>query len=68
MFTEEEAKKKWCPMSRKESYGVSGESTGSYNRDDGNVDCIASDCMMWRWKEAAMDVSGEGFCGLAGKD
>lgn len=42
-MTEDEAKKKWCPMARLQN-GV-----GSYNRLlPQGFGCVASACMMWR--------------------
>ena len=54
-MTEEEAKKKICPMS------MNGD---QYMR------CIASRCMAWRWEQTAIEYEDptRGFCGLAGKD
>lgn len=58
---EEEARKKWCPMTTKEA--------------ESDL-CIASDCMMWRWKMSLIeskpdydvyDNRQEGYCGLVGK-
>lgn len=73
-MTEEEAKTKWCALGRKPIAILSG--TIQQN-------CIASGCMMWRWhvrpgeymrtdypNDAINDshpVSGDGYCGLAGK-
>jgi hypothetical protein len=75
-MTEDEARKKWCPMVRQAS------------PEDWNS-CIASDCMMWRWKpepppfsvpyynqdtelietfEVCEVGADEGYCGLAGSD
>jgi hypothetical protein len=39
-MTEEEAKTKWCPMTR------AGNAAGC-NRSDATTNCIGSDCMMW---------------------
>lgn len=67
LLTEEEAKTKWCPMSRMEGN----------NRHWGSQkyisSCIASECMMWRWSdERGKTPDGDrvyitGFCGLGGK-
>jgi len=72
MYTEDEAKKKWCPMAR--SISQSGTSTAvainKFDVDDLSAEtrCIASTCMMWRWRKDALSVAGEiGYCGLAGK-
>ncbi len=52
ILTEEEARKKWCPMAR-----VNDDSDKGYNRIVDSVDglvipkvarCIASDCAMWQ--------------------
>lgn len=60
-FTEEKAKKKWCPYARPAFDGA-------------GVDCIASRCMAWRWKPlfgsdsyAAALPPTHGYCGLAGR-
>jgi hypothetical protein len=76
-MTEDEARKKWCPMSRINT----GEAPNvSFNRitTDAFLEnksaavgmCIASDCMMWR--ERCLPGEGIpkkedyiGFCGLA---
>jgi hypothetical protein len=66
-MTEEEAKKKWCPMANYQSYG---------NRppfDKGiEIQCIASDCMMWRGIPTRDEAENgfylkDGYCGLGGK-
>lgn len=76
-MTEQEARTKWCPMTRvlstnwKHGCGfnritddtakIQGPATGSF--------CLASDCMMWRWKEKSSpnDPNRRGHCGLGGK-
>lgn len=63
-MTEEEAKKKWCPMIRT---GMVAGMAVNHHVDmnpggQGVYDetrCIASDCMMWR-------SAPTGYCGLAG--
>jgi len=70
-MTEEEARTKWCPQIRWTSHGE-GYSDPFENRGS-NCNCIASDCMMWRWNRDIMaGGSGraeptQGYCGLAGK-
>ena len=66
MLTEEEAKTKWCPFARYSSK-EEGWKRG-INRwvgDDSQFNpvpaqCIASECMAWRWNNAALSlVEGE---------
>jgi hypothetical protein len=68
--TEEEARKCWCPFAR-----VGSETTGAggLNRDYqtgsvGKADCIASECMAWRWEPDSPKPIEQhrGFCGVAG--
>lgn len=73
MYTEEEAKKKWCPMVR--IVGVDGKENGVVNRTSYNKcvhvgeredfipagsECIASKCMMWEWEYEDTDPSTAG--------
>jgi hypothetical protein len=77
MYLEEEAKTKWCPMVRKFISGGSSEipsfgdafALTSYNRGQkNNLNCLASECMMWRWCYDSMgETPIKGYCGLAGK-
>jgi len=60
-MTEDEAKKKWCPM-----YRVSVEPNGSAdNRGKydtvNNYRCLASFCMAWQWDVVHPNY---GYCGL----
>jgi hypothetical protein len=59
MYTEEEAKTKWCPMVR-----VREDTPDEEMREA--IRCEASQCMMWRWFENGTRYS-IGHCGLAGK-
>ncbi len=75
--TEEEAKTKWCPHVR---YGYAWDGGGSwahsYNRteDPNQMNCIGSQCMMFRaLRRGALgydrnpdDIAGY-YCGLGGK-
>ena len=67
MHTEEEAKKKWCPMVRIEANTFQA----SYNKYPSVGTglptlslCIASDCMMFRF----VQTQRKGYCGLAGRE
>lgn len=58
-MTEQEARTKWCPMSR---VSLTKGEVG-YNRVDGGIPseyatCIGSDCMMWEWAEEEYIFSG----------
>lgn len=80
-MTEEQAKKKWCPMVRA---GLKGANTYvGINWPSGEVldqeyaKCIGSDCMMWRWSQRpephqpgnnTTGHDGDGRCGLAGTE
>jgi len=86
MKTEAEARKCVCPMTfspfipgGSESHPGSGSSWGA-QMPGFKQNCIASECMVWRWHgqlpiEAAPDAPSRmekhgqpiGFCGLAGK-
>jgi hypothetical protein len=62
-MTEDEARKKWCPMGRHSFTTHRGEA--SVNRPVELSLCIASACMMWRWDDV-FDLES-GYCGLAGE-
>ena len=72
-MTEEEAKTKWCPHKRIDSY----EGNSNYNiHSNGGMavvtNCIASDCMMWvadidvtyKMEQATYKTLDSGRCGL----
>jgi len=67
-MTEEEARKKWCPMVR---FIMDRPAQGNLvsNRNctvnDPWDKCIASDCMMWRWMSKI--IRDKGYCGLGGE-
>jgi hypothetical protein len=79
-MTEDEARKKWCPMARHEgdngTFNRGGEydPINSYGRDKGyGCNCVASACMMWVWIKAGEFLSNDevvrernthGHCGL----
>ena len=73
MYTEEQAKKLWCPETRLVAIDATCNviNVVSYNSgcfSDGHSikpvgsNCVASGCMMWRWSK-----DGTGYCGKAGK-
>jgi len=73
---EEEAKTKWCPHIQVTAAQSMNDVEYGDNRGNGdeNHNCIASDCMMWKWdiilnRELAADKINrddyEGYCGLA---
>lgn len=81
MMTEEEARKKWCPMVR---YAVAAHGEPFSNMPNERAQtCAASLCMAWRWSQTQrkefvqghsapqiveIGISHEhGHCGLAGK-
>lgn len=70
-MTEDEAKKKWCPMVRHAADRDGGFHVTNGQKSAGFQNCIASDCMMWQWdnnpKQPECDYYN-GHCGLAGKN
>jgi hypothetical protein len=59
-LNEEDAKKKCCPaMTRIDK----NEPIVS----DKIIKCIASNCIMWRWKMNMREPYSQGYCGLASK-
>lgn len=76
-MTEDEARKKWCPMVRTGlTAGMAvnhhiGSSRHIMQAGDVHDEtrCVASDCMMWRWRvvEVLWVSHTDGYCGLAGK-
>ena len=58
-MTEEEARTKWCPMVR----SVGGVNRGYNGKSMADTLCLASDCMMWRWRNSDLK---HGDCGLVG--
>jgi len=85
MLTEEEAKKKWCPESRAAPILMPDVTISCITNRDVSLavdpglqypatqNCIASECMAWRWKTAPStdsawpdSVPPTGYCGKAG--
>ncbi len=78
-MTEDKAKTKWCPFVRMSPQSATNN-RGDYHPNPGNVNCIGSACMAWRWNlivkkhhQMQMTVPPDeysnvnGYCGLAGK-
>ena len=71
LVTEAEALGKWCPMARSNNENDAPNRTHQ-NEIQAGCNCIASDCMVWRWSYAPEEAKGNkngplGYCGLAGK-
>ena len=60
-MTEEDAKKRWCPMVR---VNYANLTDVGHARAEMSSRCIGSGCMMWRTSDHYDDASG--YCGLAG--
>lgn len=61
MYTEKEAKSKWCPMAMAADHHSPKDTV-----------CVGAICMMWRWDDFQFNVEEEnldrrGHCGLGGK-
>jgi hypothetical protein len=90
MYTEDEAKTRWCPQVRIAGDENEPNFNRGYGEDHCNItggngqykcNCIASECMMWRWvyedANPATARNGllarnyiktdKGHCGLAGR-
>ena len=57
---EEDAKKKCCPMMTRIDKNEPIVS-------DKIIKCIASNCIIWRWKRDMREPYSQGYCGLASK-
>lgn len=70
-MTEDKARAKYCPLYP--ANGMVTVSTGPLTYAGASVsavparqsNCMASDCMMWRWHNREPGVDS-GYCGLAG--
>ena len=54
MYTEDEAREKWCPHALRRHDAVNVETCGRGVRDEPITFCIGSACMAWRWSENAV--------------
>lgn len=63
---EEIAKEKICPHM---TGCINSNKVAQYDSEPkhGNINCIASDCMAWRWAYQGDAIERTGFCGLAGR-
>lgn len=54
VYTEQEARTKWCPMGRHDTT-AGNRIVGSPERAAQDFPCVASECMMWRWQPLLAD-------------
>jgi len=70
MFTDDEAKEKWCPMARVqyddrfEGYGYSHNRMEESDKIPKHSHCIGSKCMLWRETPSMQNKEKTGRCGL----
>ena len=76
---EQTARQKWCPMAANRGLNVTTHNServviktaywAEGDDDDLTTNCIASDCMLWRWRRhTSGEVSNKhGYCGLGGR-
>jgi hypothetical protein len=76
MYTEEQARTKWCPFVRIANGRGNAVAVNALMDSDAQRCCIASECMSWRWVEWGRPdndgmirptKSDKGYCGLAGE-
>lgn len=68
-MTEDEAKTKWCPLTRL-AYGAGVNGSVTLNRDRygqpfDEARCLGSRCMMWVADYVKSSTGKEGYCGIA---
>ena len=63
ILTEDQAKTKWCPEVR--LIEDHGKNILNNRGELGDVLCLASGCMAWRW--ATGEHKAKGYCGRAGE-
>lgn len=56
MYTEDEAREKWCPHALRRHDAVNVETCGRGVRDEPITFCIGSACMAWRWSGPQVEV------------
>lgn len=56
MHTEDEAKVRWCPAARV-SMGPNRQTSNQGNPTNPHLNCIASECMAWRWAQEIIHVN-----------
>lgn len=62
-MTEDEAKTKWCPFGRLETYEESG-SANIYRSGEPSTFCMGSKCMAWQKKPLGFGKTVRWGCGL----
>jgi hypothetical protein len=75
MWTEDEAKAKWCPMVRLSADHVGGGINRDTKGNTSRANCIASGCMSWRWHVEPRGLAAalqptkfeRGYCGEFGE-
>ena len=68
-LTEKEARTKWCPFVRTQNFEPREADNPAINRTTGDLCCIASECMGWRWSESTPTIVERklaGYCGAFG--
>jgi hypothetical protein len=70
MYTEEQAKKLWCPKAMVLEENGADMTAGNRNLfpdNDHHSSCLASGCAAWRWMTGPTEGQPrQGYCGLAG--
>ncbi len=68
VLTEAEARTKWCPFAYpNQSRGKGDRTSWTLDHINRSANCIASECMAWRWTRAFGTKPREkwdGYCGL----
>lgn len=67
MTTEDEAKEKWCPFSRRASFNGEVSFNRDWNGFPEGCGCLGSSCMAWVDEGTDDEWRALGRCGLAGK-
>lgn len=73
-YTEDEARKKWCPFARVVECDLEGEvlepiavgNRSTVNTAHPKARCMASACMAWRWSDEPREVGTDQQCDECG--